>query len=110
MSKIRYYFDEMMPSKVTEQLDLRGIEVVMATHVGMEQHSDPEHLTYATENGLVLVTFDRPFAGKTAKMTDHGGLVCLSGMQDNIGRMVRELSQFADQYDAEDVIGHVFWL
>lgn len=81
----------------------------MAADVGMKQKTDPEHLAYATENGYIMVTFDRPFAGKTSKSTDHGGLICLSDRQNDVGLMVRTLSEFADNYKREDVIGQVFW-
>jgi predicted nuclease of predicted toxin-antitoxin system len=108
--KIRYYFDEMMHREVAEQLVSSGYDVIMANDVGMIQKPDPEHLAYATADGRVIVTFDRAFAGITSKSLDHAGLVCLKGKQNEIGRMVRVLSQFADEREAEDVVGQVFWL
>jgi len=47
--------------------------------VKMQQKTDPEHLEYATANNLVLVTFDRAFAGRTSQLNNHSGLICLSG-------------------------------
>ncbi len=107
-----FYFDEMMSRAAAEQLKLRGIEVVMAVDVGMIEKDDlTEHLPYATERGMVLVTFDRKFAGIAMGQTDHAGVMCLpSGEQDNIDLIVRLLSQFADQHTPEDVKGRVFWL
>jgi predicted nuclease of predicted toxin-antitoxin system len=64
MAKISFYFDEMMRRKAAEELIKRGIEVVMAVDVGMTEKDDlTEHLPYATEHEMVLVTFDRKFAG-----------------------------------------------
>jgi predicted nuclease of predicted toxin-antitoxin system len=59
---VSFYFDEMMSRKAAEQLVQRGHSVVMAQDVGMQQKTDVEHLAYAAENKLVLVTFDRAFA------------------------------------------------
>ncbi len=107
---ISFYFDEMMSRKAAEQLIQREYTVVMAPDVEMQQKTDSEHLAYATENGLVLVTFDRAFAGRTAQADDHSGLICLSGSQDAVGVIVRSLTLFAEQHTSEDIIGKVFWL
>jgi hypothetical protein len=48
---------------------------------------DTEHLPYATEEHAVLVTRDRPFAGRTQKRTDHAGLICWTGQDNDIGGM-----------------------
>jgi hypothetical protein len=43
--------------------------------------------------------------------TDHTGIVCLpSAEQDNVGLIVRLLSQFAEQHSSDEVKGQVFWL
>jgi predicted nuclease of predicted toxin-antitoxin system len=108
---IGYYFDEMMTRKAVEQLTQRGYTVVMANDVDMiGKDDDTEHLPYATENELVLVTFDRPFAGRTMKHTNHAGLVCLSGAQDDVGNIVRTLEEFGEEHTPDDAKGRVFWL
>jgi len=91
----------MMSRKAAEQLAERGCTVVMAQDVGMQQKPDLEHLEYATQNKLVLVTFDRAFAGRTSQTQVHLGLICLSGSQDAIGM---------NHHTSEDVSGQVFWL
>ncbi len=108
---IRYYFDEHMPRIVAEKLLENGIEVILAVDVDMTQKDDDtEHLPYATQNDLVMVTFDRPFAGRTAQRTDHSGLICLSERyRSDIGGQVRLLSTFANTNE-ENISGHVFWL
>ncbi len=111
MSKISFYFDEMMRRRAAEELSRRGYAVAMASDVEMAGKEDFEHLAYATEHGLVLVTFDRKFAGLTSQRTDHAGLICLTSLQqDNVGGMVRLLSDFAASHTSEEAAGHVFWL
>jgi predicted nuclease of predicted toxin-antitoxin system len=107
--KISFYFDEHMPRAVAQGLMSRDLQVIMAIDVGMEGKSDDEHLRYATEHETVLVTRDKPFAGRTLLHTDHTGLICWTGEKD-IGGMVRRLSEFAEQYTSEQVKRQVFWL
>ena len=108
---ISFYFDEHMPRAVERGLAARGYTVVMAVDAGMTaKDDDTEHLRYATEHNLVLVTRDLPFAGRTSKRTDHAGLICWTGADDDFGGMIRILSDFASQHTADDVAGMVFWL
>jgi predicted nuclease of predicted toxin-antitoxin system len=109
---IRFYFDEHMPRTIAENLIQRGVEVILAVDVGMSQkNDDTEHLPYAKENGLVMVTFDRPFAGRAAQRTDHAGLICLSeSLRHDIGGQIRILSVFAASHASETIDGLVFWL
>ncbi len=110
-TKIKFYFDEHSPRAVEKGLLKRGFEVVMAVDVGMMQKDDDtEHLPYATERGLVIFTRDEPFAGRTLKRTDHTGLVCWTGDDDNFGGMIRKLIDFAERFTAEEVLGQVYWL
>jgi predicted nuclease of predicted toxin-antitoxin system len=107
-----FYFDEHMHRVAAEELIKRGHYVVMAVDVGMEgKDDDIEHLVYAAQQGLVMVTFDHPFAGRTMSRSDHPGLICLSyDLRTDVGGIVRTLHEFAQLYDAERDQGQVFWL
>jgi predicted nuclease of predicted toxin-antitoxin system len=108
---IRYYFDEMMSRLVAEALQKRGYDVVMASDVDMiDKDDDLEHLPYATVHQLVLVTMDKPFAGRTLARIDHTGLVCWMGEQNNFGNQIAALSNFAASHSLEETKGHVFWV
>jgi len=111
MAKIEYYFDEMMPRKVANQLIEQGYNVIMAVDVGMVEKDDlQEHLVYATKHELVLVTFDRPFSTRAMTQSDHYGLICWTGTQNDFGGQVKRFAEFADQHTLEDVVGKVFWI
>lgn len=108
---IAFYFDEMMSRPVAKGLIDRGYVVVMAIDVGMvDKDDDTEHLPYATEHNLVMVTMDREFAGRTQGRTDHAGLVCWTGAQNNFGEQIRSLSAFAGSHTPEQTEGQVFWV
>jgi predicted nuclease of predicted toxin-antitoxin system len=111
MSGVRFYFDEMMSRRAAEQLTTKGMVVIFAKDVGMtSKDDDTEHLPYAAEQNCVLVTFDRPFAGRTSKRTDHAGLICLLIDKSDVGGIVRTLAEFAETYTQDDAAGQVFWL
>lgn len=109
---IGFYFDEHMRRVVAKALAERGIEVLMAIDVGMvEKDDDTEHLPYATERNLIVVTFDRPFAGRTMSHDNHAGLICLSeDFRNNIGGQINVLNEFAETHEADQVKGQVFWI
>jgi predicted nuclease of predicted toxin-antitoxin system len=109
---IGFYFDEHISRDAAEGLMRRGIEVVMAVDVDMtDKDDDTEHLPYATQNQLVMVTMDRPFAGRTVSRTDHNGLICLdNSMQLSVGRIVNALTKFTEEYTPEMCEGQVFWV
>jgi predicted nuclease of predicted toxin-antitoxin system len=107
---MRFYFDEMMPRPVANELTQRGHEVVMAVDVEMEDKGDPEHLQFAAENNMVLVTEDRAFAGMAARQTEHKGVICWTGKQGAFGAIVRVLHEFAETHTAEEVQGQTYWL
>jgi predicted nuclease of predicted toxin-antitoxin system len=110
MAQLSFYFDEMVPRRPAEELSRRGYITVVAADVGMVQKDDlAEHLPFAAGRGMVLVTFDRKFAGLVAQMTDHAGLICLSGSQNNFSYMIRTLVEIAEQYTPETIAGRVLW-
>ena len=109
---LRFYFDEHIRRAVARGLMERGFEAVMAVDVDMVgKDDDTEHLPYATAHSMVMVTFDRPFAGRTMSNFDHAGLICLSeNIRDDIGAISRALVDFAEQHTEEQSAGRVFWL
>lgn len=109
MAKIKFYFDEMMNRTVAKALVKRGVEVVMANDVGMTSKPDDVHLTEAIKRGMVLVTLDRGFAGLAMKQLDHAGVVCWLGESQDIGAILRALTEFAETQTSESAAGRVFW-
>jgi predicted nuclease of predicted toxin-antitoxin system len=111
MAKVKFYLDENIAlQSLARELDRRGVEVIRAVDVGMEGKDDTEHLSYAAAQKAVLVTRDRPFARRTMERTDHAGLICWTGRDNDIGGMVQHLTRFSEDYDAELVVGEVFWI
>ena len=90
---IAFYFDEHMRRVVANALTSAGYPCVMAVDVGMEGKPDEDHLAYATQQQAVMVTFDRPFAGRTQARTDFYALFCLDPeLQTDPGRAIELLT------------------
>lgn len=109
---IGYYFDEHMKRDVASELIRRGYNVIMAVDSGMiGKDDDSEHLPFATQKQLVLVTFDKPFASRTRLRNDFFGLICLSNtLQRDVGRTIEVLVEFAELFDERRDAGKVYWL
>ena len=60
-AKVRFYADENFPPIATDLLRKMGARVETALAKGLKRHPDENHVTYALDNGYVLVTCDRDF-------------------------------------------------
>jgi predicted nuclease of predicted toxin-antitoxin system len=108
---MRFYFDEHMPRAVEKGLVEQGYEVVMAVDVDMIAKDDlTQHLQYAKEHQAVIVTRDKPFAGRAMGDNMHCGLICWTGAQNDFGGMIRALIEFAGNNSLESAQGRVFWI
>lgn len=105
---IRFYFDEMMSRDTEKALNAKGISVTMANDVEMTSKKDHQHLKYAHEHQLVLVTLDKKFAGLAEKHQNHSGVICWTNAFQNPGRQIKALEAFAKEYTAEQVAGNVY--
>jgi hypothetical protein len=111
-SDIGLYLDEHIHSHIAKQLIARGYRVARAVDVGMTgKDDDTEHLPYATQNRLIMVTFDHPFAGRTQIISGYLGLVCLpQTIRSDIGYIITLLAEFLDLFDESRDAGQVHWL
>jgi predicted nuclease of predicted toxin-antitoxin system len=111
-NRIGPYFDEHIRRVIANGLIQRGYRAIMAVDVGMMgKDDDTEHLPYATQNRLILVTSDKPFAGRATKRTDYLALIYLSkALHDNIGEAIIRLAEFLDLFDETRDAGQVHWL
>ncbi len=83
----------------------------MAVDKGMVEKNDlTDHLPYASQMDAVLVTADRPFAGRASEILSHNGVICWTGSLADIGGMIRALTDFALNTPAASTAGRVFWL
>jgi predicted unusual protein kinase regulating ubiquinone biosynthesis (AarF/ABC1/UbiB family) len=107
----RYYFDEHMRRVVANALIQAGFPTIMAVDVGMVGKSDDDHLAYATQAQMIMVTFDRPFAGVTMRRSNFYALLCVSEeFRQDIGGTIELLKEFGALFDSEQDTGKVHWM
>ncbi|MCC6614309.1 MAG: DUF5615 family PIN-like protein [Anaerolineae bacterium] len=105
-----FYFDEHMDRAVARALIARNITVIMAVDVKMEGKTDKEHLAYATQNDLIMVTFDHPFASQMMQEQDFLAVICLPyRFQQATGEMIDTLAEYSALFDMKKDRGQVFW-
>ena len=110
-SNIAFYADEHISYAVIKAIRAQNITITHAGEAGMlAKDDDTDHLPFAATLGAVLVTRDKPFAGRASGRTDHAGLICWTGEQTDIGGIVQALAAFAERYTPDEVYGRVFWL
>ena len=105
--------DTGIPSFVT-QARARSIRAFRSDDVGMRGAADPEHLTYAAENGLVLVTCNlRDFLPLHFEWVEanrnHAGIIHIP-QRLPLGERVRGLLWLAEAAEAEDLANEFLFL
>ncbi|MEM1271784.1 MAG: DUF5615 family PIN-like protein [Bacteroidota bacterium] len=106
MSEITFYLDEHIPRAVASGLRRRGVSAITLPEAGMLGASDEEHLAYAREHGLVIVTQDADFLRLAGGSSDHGGIVYGRPGRE-IGQLVRALVLIAEVLTREEMKGQV---
>lgn len=107
---LRYYFDTHIAKAVATQLRSKGIEVVRCEEIEMANASDEDHLIYATEHNLIIVSQDDDFLALHSKWQadkkEHTGIMKVSrDLQGTgqIGHLVTELLFYSEAEDNEAI-------
>ncbi|PWU17031.1 MAG: hypothetical protein C5B50_12125 [Verrucomicrobia bacterium] len=108
---VRFYMDVHVPHAITEQLRLRGADVLAATEEGTTQLTDDELLRLASSLGRVVFTHDHRFRAMAGQWQREGlqfaGLIFGPAEGASIGQYVRDLeliSKTSDQSEWENVV------
>lgn len=94
---LRLYFDEdSMDQALIRALQVRGVDVESAWTAAMLRRSDPEQLTYATQQERVLYSFNvgdfcRLHGRLLAEGGGHSGLILAQQGRFSIGGQLRRL-------------------
>lgn len=95
---INFYFDTHIAKAVADQMRAKGASVTRCEEVDMAEAKDQEHLEYATQNDMVVVSQDDDFALLHVEWQEkgitHSGIMLLPKHlrgQGQISYAVREL-------------------
>jgi uncharacterized protein (DUF433 family) len=61
LAEARFYLDEHVPQAVPEGLRRRGVDILTVQESGLAGAEDERHLTFAPQEGRVIVTQDVDF-------------------------------------------------
>jgi len=110
MGLLKFYTDANIDKQVAIQLRQHDIIVIRCQDIGMDNVTDEEHLEYATEHGLSIITKDIDFRSLhfqwlVDEKTHFGIFYCADCQVGVIGRIVNEcLTYFQITESVEDII------
>lgn len=108
---IKLYMDAHVNSAITQQLEVRGVNVITAQDDARADRADDELLARATELGRVIFTHDRDFLGIAAKWQKQsrafGGIVYAHPLRVSTGKCVVDLDLIAKCYEPVDMVNRV---
>ena len=122
-AKLKFYTDKHIPKAVTTQLRQHGVDISRCEEAGLGDADDVTHLTFATEQGRVVITRDADFtrlhSSYQIEGKYHAGIMfCSADIQgDNaVGRIVREVLMYHELIEggagsvADDIFNRVMFV
>lgn len=113
---IRLYFDEdSMWQALVTALRARGMDVQTALEAAMIEHTDEDHLVYATAAGRVLCSFNvgdffRLHTHYMARHKAHTGIILARQQQYSVGEHMRRLLHLIAHRTEEEMQNRVEFL
>jgi uncharacterized protein with PIN domain len=107
---LRFHLDEHIPHSVAAALRRFGIDVTTTPEAGLRQADDLAHLTFARQEGRVLVTHDADFLRHHAQGVAHAGIAYCQKGSRTIGEMVETLRLMSEVMTPAEVENTVEYL
>ncbi|HET7087636.1 MAG TPA: DUF5615 family PIN-like protein [Anaerolineae bacterium] len=113
---IQVYTDEHVAPVLATLLRQRGYVAQSAQEAGMLGRDDEEHLAYATQNNMAILTFngkdfDRLAREWVAVGREHAGIVISPQLsRDRMGELLHSLIRLLDSLTADEIRNQVVYL
>lgn len=108
-SEIVFYADENIPLDLTRELRRRNVRVVTTQDVHRASTPDEDQLTYATEHGYVLITYDNDFLRLHRQGYLHTGVVRIAP-NCPYRKIINDIEFIAQAATVADCLREVFYL
>jgi len=113
MAAIKVYLDEDVHSFIAEALRLRGWQALATPQAGNQRASDIDQVTYATQNGYSILTynvtdFPRLHNEILASGGTHAGIIIAT--QERPSANARTLLSLLGTFTAEDFVDQLIYL
>ena len=109
-TEIRFHLDEHVNPAIARELRRRGIDVTTTVEAKLRTQSDESQLTFATQEGRVLVTHDDDFLRLSSISTNHCGIAYCHQETRSIGEIIRMLVIIREVYTPEEIAGRIEFL
>lgn len=105
----RFYIDQMFKPEVAELLRLSGHDALRAFETGQSRSPDEDILSFAIENGRILVTHDRGFGNwLMLPLKEHPGVIRIEPGSLKPEMVLEIILQILDTRDPEEFKNHIF--
>ena len=110
-----YIDEDAMAHRLSQELRMRGVEVVTALSEGMIERPDREHLEYTTQQGRVLYSFNiRDYYQLHTEYLEqgksHAGIILAQQQRYSLGEQLRRLLRIIAIRSAEDMRDNIEFL
>lgn len=110
MTDIRFYLDENVDHDIARGLRTRSIEVLTTAEAGTRGFSDEEHLAFALQEKLVIITSDEDFLILHSQNIEHAGIVYFKQQSRTLKHVLRGLFLIYTELTQEDMLNWVEFL
>ena len=111
---VTFYMDVHVPRAITEQLRLRGVDVLAAAEEGTTRLPDDELLRVASSLGRVVFTHDHRFRAMAEQWQREGlqfaGLSFGPAEGASVGQYVRDLELISKASEPIEWQNRIMWL
>lgn len=106
---IRFFAEKHIPRSITDQLKLKGIDVIRAEEVNLSHADDIDILAYAVTEQLTLLTHDADFVRLHREhigqgLMHYGIMYIAPALQGVIGEVVNAVSFWHEAVEAKAAI------
>jgi hypothetical protein len=110
LSELRFYLDENVDLRVTQQLIKANIDAVSVRDLDELGDEDMSHLQRATKMGRVLCTHDQDFLRIATNTIDHCGIIFAPQYGSTVGAWFHGLMTIFNDETTESMQGQVRFL
>ena len=116
MSKIRFYLDE---DSIEKSLIIAfrnpGLNIVTVADVGKQSYPDKDQLTWVTEQGRVVYSYNRRdfyrlHSEFLATERNHAGIVLLQQQRYSVGQQLQGLLNLVSTLSSEEMVNQLVFL
>jgi hypothetical protein len=109
-ASIRFHLDENVDHAIADGLRRYGVDVTVTSEVGLLRATDDMQLSFARDNGRVIVTHDDDFLAMHSQGMLHAGIAYCPPDTHPIGAIIQTLLLIHGAMEPHEMMNHVEFL